>query len=33
MWNLKNNINVFIYKTETTHRHRKQSHGCQREER
>ena len=30
IWNLKNNINVFIYKTETTHRHRKQSYGYQR---
>ena len=29
-WNLKNNTNVLIYRTETTHRHRKQTHGYHR---
>ena len=30
MWNLKNNTNESIYKTEQTHRHRKQTYGYQR---
>ena len=30
MWNLKNNTNNLIYKTEQTHRHRKHTYGYQR---
>ena len=30
MWNLKDDTNELIYKTETTHRHRKQIRGFQR---
>ena len=33
MWTLKSSINELIYKTETTHRHRKQTYGYQNERR